>query len=168
MIGDDDTFIVGRGKVLEGEEDIFISFLPDRMMGGYHTPDDTGYCVFYPFVHGHKLTEEELCLSFCKTWSYLESNRASLKKRLTVRKGELCWWAPTRPRVQRNLLRPKIVSSHLVLVPRFSLDKKGVYAVSRAPFIVARDVAPEEDLLKHLLAVLNSSICGWFLSSHSH
>jgi len=166
--GDDETFIIAKRDVPKGEEAVFIPFLPDRAMERYRTPEDTGMRVFYPFVSGHRLTETELRSRFRRTYSYLESRRANLEKRLTVQRGELDWWRPTRPRVPRNLLRPKIVSPHLVLVPRFSLDQHGSYAVSRGPFILARDVAAEDDLLKYLLTVLNSPICGWFLASHSH
>jgi type I restriction-modification system DNA methylase subunit len=168
VTGDDETFIIPKELVPEREQDIFLPFLPDREMERYRVPKDTGLRVFYPFVCGRRLAETELRSTFHNTWAYLESRRTVLEKRLTVQSGELNWWEPTRPRVPRNLLRPKIVSPHLVLVPRFSLDMRGLYAVSHGPFILPREVAPEEDLLKYLLAVLNSPICGWFLASHSH
>ncbi len=66
------------------------------------------------------------------------------------------------------MMRPKIVTPHLVLVPRFSLDSAGKYAISRSPLLYPKKTNVEDDLLRFFLAVLNSSICYWYISSHSH
>ena len=166
--GDDKTFIIDKKDVPKGEEDIFIPFLPDRSMERYCVPKDTGLRVFYPFIDGRKLSEAELSSTYEKTWAYLKSCQARLANRQTVRRGDLEWWRPTRPRIPQNLLRRKIVSPHLILVPRFSLDTQGNYSVSHGPFILARDVELEEDMLKYLLVILNSPVCGWFMATHSH
>lgn len=73
-----------------------------------------------------------------------------------------------RPRSPELIFRPKIVSPHLVLIPRFSLDLDGRYAISRACYIYPKDIEVEKDLLLYLVAVLNSPICHWYVSTHSH
>lgn len=72
------------------------------------------------------------------------------------------------PREPNTLLRPKIVTPHLVIMPRFALDIRGRYAVSHSPFLIARVASDEESILKLMLAVLNSSVCFWHIQSHSH
>lgn len=65
-------------------------------------------------------------------------------------------------------MRPKIISPHLVLVPRFSLDLQGRYAVSRCPLLYPKDTGAERDLLRYFVAVLNSTPCFWYIATHSH
>ena len=72
------------------------------------------------------------------------------------------------PREPKTLLRPKLVTPHLVIMPRFAFDVRGRYAVSRSPFLIARVTSDEESILKLMLAVLNSSACFWHIQAHSH
>ena len=65
-------------------------------------------------------------------------------------------------------MRPKIISPHLVLVPRFSLDLAGKYAISRAPLLYPKTGGGEKDLLRYFVGVLNSSTCYWHIAKHSH
>jgi hypothetical protein len=53
-------------------------------------------------------------------------------------------------------------------MPRFALDGRGRYAVSHSPFLIARVPSDEEQILKLMLAVLNSSACFWYIQTHSH
>lgn len=168
VTGADETFIINNSAVPAGEEVIFAPFLPDRDMERYHVPSETGERVFYPFLDGRKFSSEELAEQFPQTWHYLSSHRRALESRKAVVRGDLNWWEPERPRRPEHLLRPKIVSPHLVLVPRFSLDYEGKYAVSRSPFLYPKESSLENDLLRFLLAVLNSSPCYWYISTHSH
>ena len=66
------------------------------------------------------------------------------------------------------MMRPKIISPHLVLVARFSVDIEGKYAISRAPLLYPKEEGAEEDLLQFFVAVLNSSPCFWYIATHSH
>jgi len=65
-------------------------------------------------------------------------------------------------------MRPKIVSPHLVLTPRFALDRMGRYAVSRSPLMYPKDTHIEDDLLRLFVAFLNSTPCYWYIAEHSH
>lgn len=172
ITGNDNVFIIDDYLVPEGEEAIFPPLLQDKEMTRYSVPKSTGKCVFHPYQKNKKLSEGELYEAYPKTWAYLVSHRSQLEKRSSVQKRGLPWWQPIWPRKPENLFRSKIVSPHLVFLPKFSLDITGKYAVSRSPFIVAKDVASgssaESDLLKYLLAVLNSPICYWYISNHSH
>ena len=66
------------------------------------------------------------------------------------------------------MLRPKIVSPHLVVVPRFSLDEKGRYAISRSPLVYPLEEGDELQVLRFFLAILNSSVCHWQIAHQSH
>jgi len=168
ITGADDVFIVDEGQVPAGEEALFVPFLPDRQMERYHVPGDTGKRVLYPFVNKRKLTGDEIHHNFKKTWDYLVAHRKTLESRRPVQRGQLQWWEPVRPRSPEILLRPKIISPHLVLVPRFSLDREGKYAVSRTCFLYPKAEGTEDDILRFLVAVLNSPVCYWYVSTHSH
>jgi len=65
-------------------------------------------------------------------------------------------------------MRPKIISPHLVLVPRFSLDLEGKYAISHSPLLYPKETGAEDDLLRFFIAVLNSAACYWYISAFSH
>lgn len=166
--GADDIFIIPENKLPSGEESIFAPYLPDQKMELYTVPDKTSMYVFYPFIDARRITESELQNIFPKTWEYLSSNKAQLNARKPVQKGTLDWWMPDRPRQPEHMLRTKIISPHLVIVPRFSIDLHGKYAVSRSPFFFPKISGAEDDFLKFFVAVLNSSACFWFISSHSH
>ena len=63
---------------------------------------------------------------------------------------------------------PKIVTPHLVLLPRFGIDAKGKYAVSHCPYLVPKSESSGQSLLKILCGVMNSVIGHWQLASSSH
>jgi methylase of polypeptide subunit release factors len=166
--GADDIFIVPAERVPPGEEALFVPFLPDRDMKLYTVPEQTPFYFFSSFIDGRKISEEELVNSFPGTWKYLVSHKSKLESRPPVRNNKLAWWQPERPRQPKDMMRPKIISPHLVLVPRFSLDRTGKYAVSRTPFFTSKDTGAEDDLLQFFVAVLNSSPCYWYIATHSH
>lgn len=170
--GADDIFIIPVEKLPRGEEVLFVPFLPDREMKLYTVPEKTAYYFFSSFIDGRKIEEEELKNNFPKTWEYLMSHKQRLQSRPPVLKGTLAWWQPERPRRPEDMMRGKIISPHLVIVPRFSLDREGKYAVSRAPYLYPKarfkDTGAEDDLLCFFLAVLNSSTCYWYISKYSH
>ena len=86
-----------------------------------------------------------------------------------MRESGKAWWEPVRPRMPKNILRPKIVSPHLALVPRFAIDQDGQYTVTRSPFLYPKeDILAEQDVLKYFVAVLNSTPCFWYIAAHSH
>jgi hypothetical protein len=132
----------------------------------YTVPKSVDTVVFYPYVNDRLLTEEELIDGFPITWKYLEANGEKLRKRAGIQHNN--WWKPTRTRSPERLMRPKIITPHLTISPRFSLDLEGKYAVTRAPLMYPKaDLGNEQDLLKYFLAVLNSSVCFWYISNHS-
>ncbi len=166
--GADDVFIIPAEILPKGEESLFIPFLPDKEMRLYTVPEKTSSYFFSSYLNGRKLKEEELQNNFPKTWNYLMSHKDKLQSRPPVRKGTLAWWQPERPRQPEEMMRSKILTPHLVIVPRFSLDREGKYAVSRAPYLYPKDRGAEDDLLRFFLAVLNSSTCYWYISKYSH
>lgn len=166
--GADYAFIVSEEQIPAGEEALFIPFLPDRKMKLYTVPRKTNQYFFYPFIKGHRIEEGELRSRFPKTWDYILSYKDKLESRKSVIRGQLPWWQPVSPRLPEHMMRPKIISPHLVLVPRFSLDYKGKYSISRAPLLYPKETGAENDLLRFFLAVLNSSSCYWHIATHSH
>ena len=166
--GADDIFIVPLDHIPPGEKAIFVPYLRDREMKLYTLPDKTSRYFFYPYLGGRKVEEEEVKGRFPKTWEYLQSHRRELESRAPVRQGRLDWWRPVRPRPPEHMMRPKIISPYLVLVPRFSLDREGKYAISRAPLLYPKETGAEDDLLRFVVAMLNSTPCYWHIATHSH
>ncbi|MFI5387207.1 MAG: hypothetical protein ACHQ50_13940, partial [Fimbriimonadales bacterium] len=56
---------------------------------------------------------------------------------------------------------------HLVLLPRFSIDPTGQYAVSRCPVLLSKWGGGIE-LLRFFVAVLNSSVAFWQIANQAH
>ncbi|TEU13653.1 MAG: hypothetical protein E3J21_18150, partial [Anaerolineales bacterium] len=166
--GADDVFIVFAKQIPAGEEAIFVPYLRDREMKLYTVPNETSHCFFYPYFDGRMLEEDEFKERFPKTWKYLQSHRRQLESRAPVRQGQLDWWRPVRPRPPERMMRPKIISPHLVLIPRFSLDREGKYAISHSPLLYSKETGAEDDLLRFFVAVLNSTPGYWYTATHSH
>lgn len=166
--GADEVFIVTEEEVPRGEEGIFVPYLPDREMRLYAVPLQTSHYFFYPYLHGSLLSQEQVEASYPHTWRYLLSHRRLLAARRPVQQGQLPWWRPVRPRPPERMMRPKIVTPHLMLLPRFSLDLDGRYAVSHSPLMYPRETGSEDELLRFFVAVLNSTACFWHIARHSH
>lgn len=172
--GADSVFLRSRSDILEGETRIYVPLVPDREIGRYDVLDGSDMVAFYPYPNGTLVGEPQIRSDFPETWAYLNRHKDELQGRSQVEKGNLPWWKPERPRPPRNLLRPKLVSPHLVLSPRFGIDLEGVVAVTRSPMLMAKRSVlktvpiPEQDLLKYFLAVFNSSVCFWYVTAHSH
>ncbi len=116
VTGANQVFIVPAAQIPGTELAVYVPFLPDREMGTYQVPEETDKYLFYPFIEGKKVSEEQLRAEFPLTWTYLQSRRSELENRGSLKGSNLAWWEPIRPRSPQNLLRPKLVSPHLVLV----------------------------------------------------
>jgi hypothetical protein len=165
--GADPVFVLPRAQIPAGEEQIFVPYLSDRRMLSYRVPLDVEHYIFYPFVDGKKLTEQQLEAEFPLTWAYLNAHKPSLSSRSYLGRYRREWWEPMWLRSPETLLRPKLVSPNLVLVPRVSYDREGKYAIPRSPYFYPKESGAEDDLLLFFLAVLNSSVAFWYMSSHS-
>jgi len=166
--GADDVFLVPGSNIPRGEKAVYVPHLADRQMRPYVVPGKTERWLFYPFEGKERLSERDVRTKFSRTWEYLQSHRSRLRNRPAVQKGNLEWWMPERPRSPMEMLRPKIVTPHLVLVPRFALDRDGRYAVSHSPYLFSTSGGADDDILRFFLAVLNSTICFWHVSTHSY
>jgi len=161
------SLIIPRERVPRGEEHIYVDYLPDREIGRYTLPTRTEKVVFFPYAGDNALQEGDLSNKFPKTWQYLMSNRKTLAARSGVRSHSVPWWRPLWSREPAAILRPKIVCPHLMLTPRFAIDITGNLAVSRSPFLIASDTGEEKTLLRFFCAVLNSSVCNWYLRTYA-
>lgn len=169
VTGLDDVFIVDGATVPKKERSVYRPLLSDREMQRYRVPTKVAKAVFYPYIHREKLDGARLRRDFPQTWDYLKSRQAELKARSSVRKGTVEWWSPERPRAPESLFRPKIVSPHLILLPRFSLDADGRFAVSHSPLMYpARTSGEDVAILRYFVAVLNSSVVHWQIMTGSH
>ena len=168
ITGADDIFLVPSRDVAKDEAPIYIPFLADRDMEAYAVPRSYPRSFFYPYLDGRPLEEDVLRTKFPRTWNYLVTHRSRMEARKTVKTKGVAWWRPAWPREPQNLLRPKIITPHLVISPRFALDAVGRLAVSHSPIVFAKSQDVEQDHLKFILAVLNSSACFWYISQHSH
>jgi type I restriction-modification system DNA methylase subunit len=179
-----ETFVAVRQGVVTGLDEVFVRrsrdcpknertvwppLLPDREMLRFGVPGSQTTAVFMPFDgEGKKLEETELRRRCPETWKYLNGHKDSLSRRPAVAKGSLHWWEPERPRKPERILVPKIVTPHLVLMPRFGIDETGKYVVSHSPYLVADPQAGSSSLLKIVCAVLNSAVGHWQLAASSH
>jgi methylase of polypeptide subunit release factors len=168
VTGADGIFIRPLRECPKTERDIWCPLLPDRLMKRFGVPERLPTAVFMPFdSEGERLTESGLRNSYPETWKYLREFRRELNNRSTVRNG--CpWWEPARPRSPGKMLVPKVVTPHLVLLPRFGIDTSGKYAVSHCPYLVPKAQSGGLSLLKIMCAILNSAVGHWQLASTSH
>jgi len=148
ITGHDSVYIIPSNKVPSGEEKLYIPFLHDREIERYITPKSSKRSVYYPYKNGKRIPREQLEKTK-KTWSYLNKNY----DRLTASAKRA--WPYLHYPIAKDLLKPKIISPHLVLSPRFALDTNGSYAISHAPFMIPREKDVDLNLLKFFVAVLN-------------
>jgi len=121
VTGCDEVFIRYSSDIPKEEKAIYKPYLPDRSMLSYDLPKSLPKVVFYPYVNDKKISEKELGKSFPETWKYLKKSDDLLKNRKSVTLRGCAWWSPESPRKPQNLFMPKIISPHLILLPRFSL-----------------------------------------------
>ena len=113
------------------------------------------------------LLKMKLSSRFPETWRYLSLNREQLEARKSVTRSGVPWWRPVRPREPSTILRPKIVCPHLMLTPRFAVNSNGRLAVSHSPFVFSKDEGEEQTLIRFFCAVLNSTVCNWYLRTYA-
>jgi len=168
VTGADSVFIRNAHSIPRTEKEIYVPYLSDREMERFTVPRKPSRYVFHPFVGEKKISERLLRDNFPETWQYLKHHSATLKARSSVRAQAVAWWCPHRPMPVLKMLRPKLVSPHLVLIPRFSFDEAGKFAVSRSPWLIPKEESMGEDLLRYFLAVLNSTLACWQIIQTSH
>jgi type I restriction-modification system DNA methylase subunit len=161
-------FIREASDIPPEEKNVYVPYLQDRDMLKYMVPEKVAKVVFYPYVSGERIDQATLRRDYPETWTYLKQHRQALSNREGVKKNTCEWWSPERARRPENMLRPKIVSPHLVLLPRFSLDLEGRYGVSHCPLMYLKDETANLEVLKYFLGVLNSSVCYWQIANLSH
>ena len=161
ITGADKVYIRPYEDVPPSERHLYAPFLRDREIQRYSVPGKTNSYVYYPYREGKAVVEEDIRKAR-QTWEFLEKTRDKLPK--NARK---CWPYLVRRR-SGDLLCPKIISPHLMLMPRFALDMKGKYAISRAPFMIPRKSQSDLELLKFFTAVLNSTVVHWYLGTHAY
>ena len=54
-----------------------------------------------------------------------------------------------------------------MLTPRFAIDGRGNFAISRSPFVISREEGDERAFIRFFCAVLNSSVCNWHLRTRA-
>ena len=169
ITGADKVFIRLSRDCSKTERDVWRPLLPDRDMLRFGVPKRMTTAVFMPFtLDGERLTERRLRKDYPQTWDYLKGFKKQLAQRSAVTKKGRPWWEPAWPRSPEKLFVPKIVTPHLVLLPRFGIDRDGKYAVSRCPYLVPRSQTGGQSLLKIVCGVMNSAIGHWQIASSSH
>ena len=166
--GADATFIIPEPSLRQFDAELFVPLLSDREMEAFTVPSAVQSFVFYPYVGDVLLTETQLSDRFPRTWEFLQSHRVTLERRSAVRKVLSLGENPNGHGSQ-NMLRPKIVTPHLVIAPKFGLDPHGRYGVSRAPIIFSKFTeAGRKDHLIYLLGILNSTACFWHIAHRAY
>ena len=167
ITGADDIFLINVADVPDGEEVLYRPLLPDRMIGRYGLPQESGRRIFYPFINNVAVNSEQIKSDFPQTWSRLEQQKDVLSSRASVQRGGRPWWRPDSPRRPEEVLSPKVVVPEVFLVPRFGLDPLGQWVVSHSPFVCVPSTDGDDALLFMLTAVLNSSVSAWYIDSNA-
>jgi len=167
ITGMDNVFIRPSSAVPKRERAVYLPYLADREIEPYRISSAQKQHVIYPFVGDDPLDEESFSRLYPQTWEYLLGHKKALLARRSVGSGSNPWWRPERPREPRMLLRPKIVTPHLVISPRFALDGEGLYAVSHSPYIVPKGPGGRDELL-YFVGILNSTPCFWMITQAAH
>ncbi len=168
VTGADSVFIRNAHEIPKNEKAIYIPYLSDREMERFQVPRKVPRCVFHPYLGDKKLSEGDLRENFKDTWEYLKANSKILRQRSSVKAETVSWWCPHRPLPIVKMLRPKLISPHLIVIPRFSFDEMGKYAVSRSPWLVPKEESMDRDMLLYFLAILNSTATYWQIMQTSH
>lgn len=161
ITGHDSVYIMPTDKVPSQEHELYAPFLPDRQIEQYTVPRKPTKYVYYPYREGKRIPKKELQRAQ-GTWAYLTKHHPHLNKSAAT-----TWPYLVRPRA-KELLLPKIISPYLILSPRFALDIRGKYAISRGPFLIPSAKDSDLELLMFFTAVLNSSVVHWYLGIHAH
>lgn len=168
VTGADDVFLRNTSEIPKDEKELYVPYLSDREMERYRVPPKTDYYVFCPIIDDKRVSEDHMQKNYPKTWGYLRTHAAALRKRSSVLAGHVPWWRPHRPAPIPKMLRPKLVVPHLILLPRFSLDAAGRYAISRSTWFTPTEETAGDDILRYLVAVMNSTVVQWQLAATSH
>lgn len=166
--GGDYAFLASEEEIPSNERKVWARFVKDKDIGPYVLPKHTGKLMFMALDGTRKITEATLRNEYPRTWQHLTRYKDKLSSRKPVRQGHLEWWQPTRPRTWELWNTPKILVPHLMLRPRFALDGKGQWAVSRSPVLVPKDRGMSLDMLYYFLGLLNSGVVLWQLVVGSH
>ena len=162
ITGADSVFVVDSEAVPAAESSLYRPFLPDRLIGRFTLPAQTGTHVFYPILGDKIVSTPRLSSDFPETWAWLNLHKEKLSSRAAVAGGTLEWWQPARLRYP-HVLAPKIVMPEVSLIPRFGIDQTGEWIVGHSPFIYLPEERPDEDTLLVIAALLNSSVVAWFI-----
>jgi hypothetical protein len=105
-----DAFTLSKNQIPKGEESIYVPYLEDRKMNSFSPRKEVEEYFFYPFINDSKISEEELLNNYPKTYRHLKKFESDLLKRNEVKKGNIKWWMPNRPRSPKFMLVPKILT----------------------------------------------------------
>jgi len=178
--GSKEAFIINKSEIPKNEKKLYIPFLPDREISAYTIPKSQDLYFFYPLINDKLIKEDEFKIQFPKSYQRLLKYKVRLDERKEVKSGRIEWFHPNRPRKPDFMLIPKIVTPHLVFTPKFAVDETGKLAVTRSPFLILNpkykpDLPDEEldyftqnnEILFYFTAILNSSVCFWYLINHA-
>lgn len=162
VTGRDAVFIRDLNDIPEAELDIYIPLLPDKKIRPYlidYTPERY---IFYPILNNEIVTEDYLTKNYPLTHAYLLEHQIILKKDKNDR-----WWIPHRLRDPDLIKSSKIVAPHLLITPKFALDLEGKWGLTRSSSFslkTKREDILDNDILKILTAIMNSSPFNWYNS----
>ena len=165
ITGDDEVFLRSIEDVPANERKIYLKYLSDKQISKFRLSGKVKSYVFYPFIDGHPVDENQLQSEFPNTWAHLKKFENRLRSRRSTKTGYTPWWRPAWPRSPKVMLRPKIVTPHLSLSPRFGIDIRGEIATSHSPILTAKVDADELTILKVFCVILNSHIGYWSLTA---
>ncbi len=153
-------------KEIELEKSILKPFLMGKEVKRYEVLNPENNVIFpYVTVEGKPqlMSDKILKADYPKTWSYFQENKNALNKRENER-FKLTWWQYSRPQNLTEFESVKLCTPEIAIKPQLSLDVMGnIYHTTKVYSFIFKESIKEH--LNYFLAVLNSKLLWYFLSS---
>lgn len=166
------TFDGPTAREAEFEKRLIVPLLRGRDVRAYSL-NNRPKCMLFPYLASGEnftiLTEREL-RTYPRTYAYLKANREALSKRVWFKKTptELsgAWYGYMYVEQRKYLARPHLLTPALSPVSNFALGNGALFATGTAGVtsLVLRDAGYSPEFL---LGILNSSVAGAWVRSHS-
>ncbi|PHV63759.1 Eco57I restriction-modification methylase domain-containing protein [Cyanobacterium aponinum] len=147
------------------EKDFVKPLLKGADVHRYQPLEPKIWCIFpYKLNQNQAVlyTQQEIKTKFPLAWQYLLANKTDLENRESGRfKDE--WWCFSRPQNMTEFEQKKIITPEISYGCNITLDTTGLYHNTKCYSFIFKDNKKQD--LKYYLALLNSSILWFYLTS---
>jgi type I restriction-modification system DNA methylase subunit len=169
ITGNNEIFILKDPNIGDFENAIIKKVPKGKYVRRYSLKDENYYAIYPHEIDGESLSEEKLSSDFPKTYSYLKSHEAELRKRRYYNKSivELSgnWWSLVHPISPKYFEQPKIITPNLSKHNNFTLDLSNAYIEHDCYIVTLKN--KDIDHYKYVLGLLNSKVVEFFMRNSS-